>query len=87
MGIQNATFTRNTGVSPHETEKIICNRLLIALPSQVREQVLHQCQYVEFPSGKTIYPVGAPVEQVYFIISGLVSLIKTMDDERSTEKL
>ena len=87
--MQNSPIYRRigaAGLSPYQTDpKKIRNRLLIALPSQVREQVLRQCQYVEFPSGQTIYAVGAPIEQAYFINSGLVSLIKTMDDGRCTE--
>lgn len=47
--------------------------------------MLRHCQYVEFPSGHVIYQAGAPVEHVYFINSGLVSLIKTMKDGRSVE--
>ncbi len=47
--------------------------------------MLHHCHYVELSHGNVIYPAGAPVEQLYFIDSGLVSLIKTMEDGRSVE--
>lgn len=47
--------------------------------------MLHHCQRVEFPSGHMIYPAGAPVEHAYFIESGLVSLVKTMEDGQSVE--
>ncbi len=46
---------------------------------------MHHCHYVELPHGHVIYPAGAPAEQLYFVDSGLVSLIKTMEDGRSVE--
>lgn len=61
------------------------NRILLALPQKVREQMLRHCQRVEFPSGHMIYPAGAPVEHAYFIESGLVSLVKSMEDGQSVE--
>jgi CRP-like cAMP-binding protein len=61
------------------------NRVLLTLSSRLREQLLRHCRYVEFCSGHVIYPAGAPVERVYFIDSGLVSLVKSMADGRSAE--
>jgi CRP-like cAMP-binding protein len=67
-----------------ESEKLR-NRILLALPSELREELLRHCRYVEFGSGHVIYPAGAPVERVYFIDCGLVALIKSTADGRSTE--
>ncbi len=63
----------------------ISNRILLALPPQVSEQVLRACHCVEFPSGYVIYRAGAAVENAYFVNSGLVSLVKNMGDGRSAE--
>ena len=65
--------------------KTIFNRILLALPPEVCGQILRNLHHVEFTSGQTIYLEGAPIEQIYFLNSGLVSLIETMEDGRSVE--
>ncbi len=60
---------------------IILNRILLALPDETCDQLLRQCRRVEWKSGHVIYTNSAPVEYVYFVNGGLVSLIKTMDDD------
>lgn len=69
----------------HREGQKIRNRILLALPPEVREEVLRHCHHVELPYGHVIYRAGAPVEHVYFIDSGLVSLVKTMEDGRGVE--
>ena len=69
----------------HPEGKKIHNRILLALPPKVREEILRSSDHVEFPSGHVIYATGARIENIYFINSGLVSLIKTMEDGRSAE--
>lgn len=66
------------------TEKIL-NRILLALPHSVCDEVLRHCDYVELASGQVIYAAAGTVEYAYFINSGLVSLIKAMEDGRSVE--
>jgi CRP-like cAMP-binding protein len=66
------------------TEKVF-NRILLALPQSVCEAVLRHCDYVELASGQVIYAAAGKIEHAYFINSGLVSLVKTMEDGRSVE--
>jgi CRP-like cAMP-binding protein len=61
------------------------NRILLALPRAVREEILRQCEQVELTSGQMIYAGGAAVDYAYFVNSGLVSLVKSMEDGRSVE--
>ena len=63
----------------------IFNRILLALPTEIRERLLCACHRVEFPYGHVIYRAGAAVEDAYFVDSGLVSLVKSMADGRSAE--
>jgi CRP-like cAMP-binding protein len=65
--------------------KEILNRVILAMSREIREQVLRHCHHVEFPSGYLIYRANAPIEYAYFLNSGLVSLIKSMEDGRSVE--
>jgi CRP-like cAMP-binding protein len=66
-------------------EPEVRNRILLALLPELREHLLGECEYVEFLHRHVIYPVGTPVDHVYFINSGLVSLIKTMGNGQSVE--
>ncbi len=63
----------------------ITNRFLLALPRTVRDEISSHLDPVKFPQGHVIYPVGAPVEHLYFVNRGLISLVKNMKDGRSVE--
>ena len=73
------------GGALHSASEEIFNRILLALPHAVRDEVLQQCDRIEIASGQLIYGYGAEVEYAYFINTGLVSLIKRMEDGRSVE--
>ncbi len=72
------------GALRRANEKLF-NRILLALPRAVREEILRQCEQVELTSGQMIYAGGAAVDYAYFVNSGLVSLVKGMEDGRSVE--
>jgi CRP-like cAMP-binding protein len=63
----------------------VLNRTLLALPADARERVLRNADHVEFPSKHMIYRAEAAISNIYFIESGLVSLIHTMEDGRCVE--
>jgi CRP-like cAMP-binding protein len=63
----------------------VSNRLLLALPTTVRAEILRDCISVEFDAGQLICAAGVRVHQAYFINRGLVSLIKVMRDGQSAE--
>jgi CRP-like cAMP-binding protein len=63
----------------------LSNRILLALPTTVRVEILHNCDSVEFVAGQLICAAGVRVHQAYFINSGLVSPIKVMRDGQSAE--
>jgi CRP-like cAMP-binding protein len=67
------------------TSEKIFNRILLALPRAVRDEVLRHCERVELVSGQVIYAAAATVEYAYFVNSGVVSLVKAMEDGRSVE--
>lgn len=69
----------------HHTSEKIFNRILLALPRAVRDDVLRRCDYVELASGQVIYAAAATVEYAYFVNGGVVSLVKVMEDGRSVE--
>jgi CRP-like cAMP-binding protein len=63
----------------------VSNRILLALPTTVRAEILRDCNSIEFDAGQLICASGARIHQAYFINSGLVSLIKVMRDGQSAE--
>jgi CRP-like cAMP-binding protein len=63
----------------------VSNRILAALPSESRHALTPLLSRRNVDQGDVLYPVGAPIEHLYFMESGLVALVKPMHDGRSAE--
>jgi CRP-like cAMP-binding protein len=63
----------------------IANRILLSLQPATWERVKAHLEPVDLEQGKLIFVAGAPLKHLYFINRGLVSLVKTMEDGRSSE--
>jgi CRP-like cAMP-binding protein len=63
----------------------INNKLLRSLPEKSLERIVSALELVELRSGQTIDHVDGPIESLYFINSGIVSLVKIMRDGRAVE--
>lgn len=61
------------------------NKLLALLPQQDFERIAKELEYIELPRGTTLARIGEPIEQVYFLTSGIGSLVTTMPDGRRAE--
>lgn len=61
------------------------NRLLDALPDSSRERLAELLQPVKLAFRKTLYEPNVPIDCVYFPLSGVVSLITTVDGATSVE--
>jgi CRP-like cAMP-binding protein len=72
-------------IAPRQTVQMISNRILLALPPELCSDILRECRHVEFPSGHAIYQSGTAVNDAYFVNSGLVCLLKNMQDGRTVE--
>src|SRR5579871_3032323 len=59
------------------------NRILAALSEESRQSLLPGSSRVHVPSGHVLYEAGTKIANVYFVESGLVSLVKTLNDSRS----
>lgn len=68
--------------SPHDPEK---NRLLAALPTEVKDRLFPQLEFVPMPLGKPLYESGDPLRHVYFPTDSIVSLLYVMEDGDSAE--
>lgn len=56
------------------------NYLLHALPGGDLTRVLSGCDVVELAAAEVVYAPGAPLRQVFFPLSGFISLIMQVDD-------
>ena len=63
----------------------VANRILLALPSEVVKELKPHLKYVELRQGTVICQPDQPVDTVYFINRGIVSLIKRMKDGKAVE--
>lgn len=71
---------------PRATEPdSIANRILLAFPPTALTRIWPALQLVHTVKGQTIDRVGDQVEYIYFVNSGLLSLVKTMEDGRTVE--
>jgi CRP-like cAMP-binding protein len=61
------------------------NRLLAALPSEEYERFLPQLELVALDFKKILYQPNEPIEFVYFVLSGVVSLLTILNDDTVVE--
>ena len=57
---------------------VIVNRLLSALPASDRAAVMHACAPVELEFGTLLCEPEQTLRQVYFPLSGFISLVATV---------
>lgn len=61
------------------------NRLLLAMPPAALQRLMPALQHVSLRSGQSIDRVNGPIEHLYFVNLGFVSMVKTMLDGRVVE--
>ena len=61
------------------------NRLLEALPAEIRARIFPQLKVVRLPLGKALYESGDAMDQVYFPVDSIVSLLYVMESGASGE--
>jgi CRP-like cAMP-binding protein len=67
------------------TQPEFSNRILCALPQTTLRRLQPALETVEMAKGQVIGRFDRPIEHIYFINRGLVSLVKTMEDGRMVE--
>ncbi len=61
------------------------NRILLALPPATFERIRSNLEHVDLVRGQIVYHVDLPINELYFVDRGLISLVKTMQDGRTVE--
>lgn len=67
------------------TQEDVANVLLASLPAAEFEELAPSLERVSFATGETLFEVESAPGRVYFIESGLLSLIATLEDGTSIE--
>lgn len=63
----------------------LSNKLLAALPRTDYQVLLPRLSTVQLPQGELLYEAEAEVEQAYFPLSGMISMLVVMGDGRTIE--
>ena len=61
------------------------NALLNSLPEATKKSLFSQLKIIKLPLGKVIYEAGQDLENVYFPIDSIVSLLNVLEDGASAE--
>ena len=61
------------------------NRILAALPSLDREQMLAHLEPFSLNHSEVLYETGDPMQYVYFVNSGMVSMVSTTEEGNTLE--
>ena len=61
------------------------NRLLAALPRDVQLRLVSKMEKVSLASQQVLYAANAPISHVWFLLSGVISLVITMKNEATVE--
>jgi len=61
------------------------NQLLALVPAHERERILASAEHVRLEQRVVVYEAGAEVDQVYFPLSGIVSLVIGSEDGQTVE--
>jgi CRP-like cAMP-binding protein len=68
-----------------ESYGLIGNHLLVSLPGEEYERILHHLERVTIPLGKTLHEPGKRLKHLYFPTTCIVSLLYTMENGVSAE--
>src|ERR1700731_1076814 len=69
----------------NESSRRVENRILASLPGQDRERLLAHLEPVPLPLGKVLYEADRPIDYVYFIETGMVSLVSVTEEGETFE--
>jgi CRP-like cAMP-binding protein len=89
--LMSKTSKRNRGKSSAKFAKHfidgheIHNAILLDLPHGERERMFAKMEFVQTPSGFVLNEMAEPIDFVYFINSGLISILNIMTDGKSVE--
>lgn len=70
---------------PFPPQNTMANKLLALLPSSDYEAIIRDTIYVELPRGTILAETGKPIAKVYFLTTGIGSVIVTTAEGKRAE--
>ncbi len=64
----------------HQLQKNVRNRILAALPPEEFALIIGKIHRVELSLGESLHRAGEPIEDVYFVESGFISVLTMLSD-------
>jgi CRP-like cAMP-binding protein len=68
-----------------ESSRPLENRILASLPTEDRDRMLANLERVSMSLGGVLYEAGGPIDYVYFVESGMVSLVALTEEGETFE--
>ncbi|MBK6704762.1 MAG: Crp/Fnr family transcriptional regulator [Caulobacteraceae bacterium] len=65
---------------PQRLQKNVRNRILTALPEDEFKLLMEKLHYVELALGESLHRAGEPIENVFFVESGFISVLTMLSD-------
>ena len=65
---------------PHRLQKSVRNRILAALPAEEFALIDGKLHRVELSLGESLHRAGEPIENVFFVESGFISVLTVLSD-------
>jgi len=65
---------------PQRLQKNVRNRILTALPEDEFKLLTEKLHYVELALGESLHRAGEPIENVFFVESGFISVLTMLSD-------
>lgn len=75
----------SAGADGRDGHAMLQNQLLLKLPQNVRKELLQKCQFMHVPVHTVLNEANQPIENLYFVNSGLASVLSVMKDGKSVE--
>jgi CRP-like cAMP-binding protein len=72
-------------MNPNQASRPVENRILAALPAQDRDRMLANLEPISMPLGGVLYEASGLIDYVYFIESGMVSLVALTEEGETFE--
>jgi CRP-like cAMP-binding protein len=78
-------FSHNVTPDPNATPRRPGNLILAFLPPDEQERIRPHLQPVDLEQGRILYEANTPVEQVYFLEQGMISVVSVMQNGATIE--
>ena len=77
--------TAQAGERTNHEGRAVANAILLAMPDEEFQTIRHELRHLELPHHAVLYEPKQRLESVYFLNSGMISLVFVTEDEATVE--